>query len=84
MLDVIRYYSRKNCMLCEEGLLTVRIVQEDVPFQLEIVDIELDEQLHEKYMLMIPMVELNGEIVQYGQIDYPTLLDALLDVNVTV
>ena len=78
LLDLIRYYSRKNCALCEKGLQIVRIVQEDVPFQLEIVDIESDQALHEKFMLMIPVVEMNGEIVQYGQIDYPTLLDALL------
>lgn len=83
MLDVIRFYSRKNCTLCEEGLETVRIVQEDVPFQLEVVDIESDEQLHERFMLMIPVVEMNGEIVQYGQIDYPTLVNALLEVSAT-
>ena len=78
MLDVIRYYSRKNCTLCEEGLLTVRILQEDVPFNLEVIDIESDDALHEKFMLMIPVVEMNGEVLQYGRIDYPTLLDALL------
>ena len=78
LLDLIRYYSRKNCALCEEGLLTVRIVQEDVPFNLEVIDIESDDALHEKFMLMIPVVEMNGEVLQYGRIDYPTLLDALL------
>lgn len=78
LLDLIRYYSRKNCTLCEDGLRTIQIVQEDVPFQLEVVDIESDEKLHEKFMLMIPVVEMNGKIVQYGQIDYSTIIEALL------
>lgn len=77
-MDQIRYYARKNCALCDEGLHTLKLVQEDVQFHLEIIDIEKNEELHEKFMLMIPVVEINGEIVQYGQIDYPTILDALM------
>ena len=47
-------------------------------FEINEVNIEEDEELHEKYMLMIPVVEFEGEIIQYGQVDYATILDALL------
>lgn len=74
----VKYYSRANCELCVEGLRTLKFVQEDVPFNIEIIDIEEDDDSHEKYMLMIPVVEKDGKILQYGQLDYATLAEALL------
>ena len=71
------FYSRLGCSLCEEGFLTLKLVQEDIPFKIEILNIEDDEALHEKYMLMIPVVEKDGNVIQYGQLDYVTLLEAL-------
>ena len=57
----------------------MKLVQEDIPFQLEVIDIETDETLHEKFMLMIPVVEIDNEIVQYGQIEYPIVFEALMN-----
>lgn len=74
---IVKFYSRPNCELCIEGLHTLKIVQEDIPFTIEQYNIEEDDALHEKYMLMIPVVEKDGSIIQYGQLDYVTLLDAL-------
>ncbi|MGM9944457.1 MAG: glutaredoxin family protein [Lysinibacillus sp.] len=71
------FYSRPSCSLCEEGFLTLKLVQEEIPFKIEILNIEDDEALHEKYMLMIPVVEKDGNVIQYGQLDYVTLLEAL-------
>lgn len=73
----VKFYSRPNCELCIEGLQTLKIVQEDLSFTIEQYNIEDDDGLHEKYMLMIPVVERNGEVIQYGQIDYVTLYEAL-------
>lgn len=75
----IIYYSRPNCSLCDEGLTLLKLVQEDYPFDMEIVNIEEDDILHEKYMLMIPVVEKDGKIVQFGALDYITLLEAFDD-----
>lgn len=73
----INFYSRPNCLLCEEGLITLKLVQEDMDFELEVINIEENEQLHEKYMLMIPVVEKDNEIIQYGNLDYVNLYEAL-------
>ena len=72
---LVKFYSRPNCSLCEEGLVTLKLVQEDIPFHIELINIEESEQLHEKYMLMIPVVENDGEVIQYGILDYATLLE---------
>ncbi|EON74245.1 glutaredoxin family protein [Lysinibacillus sphaericus] len=74
----VKFFSRSNCELCEVGLRTLKLVQEDIAFAIEIIDIEADEVIHEKYMLMIPVVEKDGHILQYGNLDYATLAAALV------
>lgn len=73
----IKYYSRANCELCVEGLRTLKLVQDDIAFEIEIIDIEENDAINEKYMLMIPVVEKEGKILQYGNLDYATLVEAL-------
>lgn len=73
----VTFYSRPNCSLCKDGLMVLKMVQEDLGFDIKIINIEEDEQIHEKYMLMIPVVEKDGEIVQYGNLDYVTLFELL-------
>lgn len=73
----IIYYGRPNCELCEEGIRTLNLVREDIPFEIAEVNIEEDDAIHEKYMLMIPVVEKDGQIIQYGTLDYATLLEGI-------
>lgn len=73
----IYFYSKPDCPLCDEGLSVLKLVQEDVEFDFEIINIEDDDKIHEKYMLMIPVVERDGKVLQYGNLDYVTLLEAL-------
>ena len=74
---LVKFYSRPNCSLCVEGLTTLKLVQEDIPFTIEVINIEESEQLHEKFMLMIPVVEKDDEVIQYGVLDYPKLFEKL-------
>ncbi|CEG23438.1 hypothetical protein BN1080_02415 [Planococcus massiliensis] len=74
---MLTLYTRSNCELCEEAKLMLELVKEDFPLEYQEVDIESDEQLHEKYMLMIPVIEREGEILIYGRIGYVELLEAL-------
>lgn len=76
---LVKFYSRPNCSLCEDGLVTLKLVQEDIPFQIEVINIEESDLLHQKYMLLIPVIEKNGEVIQSGIIDYVTLLDGLTE-----
>lgn len=74
----INFYTRPGCHLCDEARLMLKLVREDVAFDINEVNIEEDDALNEKYMLMIPVIEFKDEIIQYGQVDYATILDALL------
>lgn len=74
---MITLYTRRNCQLCDEAKMMLQLVQEDFPLEYEEVDIESDDHLHEKYMLMIPVIEKDREIKIYGKIGYVELLEAL-------
>ncbi len=74
---MITLFTRANCPLCDEAKLMLKLVQEDFEIDWTEVDIESDEVLHEKYMLMIPVIERNGKPVIFGNIGYIELLEAL-------
>jgi len=74
---MLTLYTRPNCPLCEEAKLMLNLVQEDFPLEYKEVNIEEDDLVHEKYMLMIPVLEQEGKILLYGNIGYADLLEAL-------
>lgn len=70
-------YTRANCPLCDEAKLMIQMVNEDFPLPYKEIDIESNDELHEKYMLMIPVLEKDNEVLLYGNIGYVDLLEAL-------
>jgi hypothetical protein len=55
----------------------LQLVSDDVKLQIDEVNIEDDDRIHEKYMIRIPVIERDGLVIQEGRIDYLTLLEAL-------
>ncbi|WP_227397204.1 glutaredoxin family protein [Jeotgalibacillus aurantiacus] len=70
---IVHFYTRPNCGLCEEARLMLELVQEDVHFDIEERNIDTSDEWTEKYGLMIPVIAVDDEIVQAGQIDYMTI-----------
>jgi glutathione S-transferase len=57
-------YGRPDCHLCDEARAGLRkLIAEGVPFELEEVNIEADEELHARFLERIPVIELDGEII---------------------
>jgi glutaredoxin-like protein DUF836 len=54
-------YHAQGCHLCEVALEVVLDVQEEEPFELELVDIGGDPELEAAYRASIPVVEIDGE-----------------------
>ncbi|MBD7985708.1 glutaredoxin family protein [Sporosarcina sp. Sa2YVA2] len=71
----VNFYSRKNCQLCEEAEAMLKLVQEDYPLTWSTIDIESDDEIHEKYMLMIPVIEMNGKVLAYGNVGYMDIIE---------
>lgn len=76
-MEKIVFYTRKKCPLCDKAKNVLMEIQNEYPFELEEVDIEESDNLTEKYGLMIPVVEIAGEAVQYGHIDRMLIINRL-------
>ena len=73
----IKFYTRPNCELCDEAERMLRLVAEDHSLEWETINIEEDDQIHEKYMLMIPVIEREGQVLAYGKIGYIDVLELI-------
>lgn len=65
----IIFYTRKKCELCQDAKLLLEILQNEYDFTIIEREIDENDEWTEKYGLMIPVIEYNGEVIQYGQID---------------
>lgn len=78
------YIRSKQCPLCEEAKQILFDVQLQFPIEWVEIDIYSDDELIEKYGLMIPVVEIAGETVQYGRIDKKALIQHILRLQLSV
>ncbi|OMP68249.1 glutaredoxin family protein [Domibacillus epiphyticus] len=73
----VYFYTRPNCHLCEEAKIVMDMVKEEIDMMLQERNIDGCDEWTERYGLMIPVVEYNGEILQYGHIDYVSVFTKL-------
>jgi len=66
-------YGREDCHLCQDMVLALREIQGNQPFSLEIVDIERDAQLEEKYGHLVPVLAAGGEEICHYFLDHVAL-----------
>lgn len=81
---IVKLYTRNRCPLCERAKAIILELKEKWNFQYIEVDIYESDQLIEKYGLMIPVVEIDGEEVQFGQIDKKFINEALTRKNLSI
>ena len=56
----VTVYHAAGCHLCERALELVGRVHEELPFELEQIDITGDPQLEQRYREWLPVVEIDG------------------------
>lgn len=66
---VVTFYTREKCHLCETAKQAITDLQAEFHFTLKEFDIDSDDHLTELYGIMIPVVVIDGEEVQYGRVD---------------
>lgn len=57
----LRVFIRHGCHLCDEALERIAELDPADVLGLEVVDIEQDDDLHLRYLELIPVIELDGE-----------------------
>jgi glutaredoxin len=66
-------YSRDKCPLCDKAKLVLEEVKVESGIGYKEIDIHTDDDLLERFGLMIPVVEWKDEIVQFGNVDKSAL-----------
>jgi len=56
----IRLYTRRDCCLCEEMKGVVRDVAEEIPLEVEEVDVDSGPDLREKFGDEVPVLFIDG------------------------
>lgn len=77
----VKFYTRNRCHLCEMAKEILLDIKAEYSFDYKEYDIDESDELTEKYGLMIPVVEVNGEMVQYGHINKIDLIETLTEKN---
>lgn len=56
-------YSKKDCHLCDIAKETLLEIRKEYPFTLTEIDIEKDKTAFERYKYLIPVIEIDGQII---------------------
>ena len=66
-MSKIVIFMRPGCHLCEEAEAVVRPLAAAAGREVELIDIEQDDALHKKYLVLIPVIESEG--VELARLD---------------
>jgi glutaredoxin len=62
-------YSRVNCHLCQEAEKNAREVMVEIPFELQVIYIDGDQELERLYGEEVPVTFINGSKHDYFKVD---------------
>ncbi|PFE02416.1 NrdH-redoxin [Bacillus cereus] len=68
-------YTKTDCGLCVKAKQVLKEVQKVYSFKIEEIDIYEDDELLEKYQIMIPVVEIDGKQAEYGVIHKDVIIN---------
>jgi len=68
-----RLYTRRGCGLCAEAEEMLAALAPDI----EIVDVDADPFLKERFGQRVPVLERAGRVLMEGRFDEPALLELL-------
>jgi glutaredoxin len=81
MKRIVKLYMRQRCHLCEEAKDILEDLQHNWDFEIVEVDIDEDDRLVEEYGIIIPVIEIDGEVVQAGIIHKKSIIEAFTQKN---
>jgi glutaredoxin len=76
-LPKVTLYSKPICPLCDEAKVVLEQARKQIPFHLEVVDIESDREYFEAYKWEIPVVHVDGRMAFKHRLDLPKVLTRL-------
>jgi len=74
---IVTLYGRPGCHLCDAAQAAIEALKPRLTFDLSVVNIELDGDLHRRYLFEIPVVVLDGEEIARAPISDRALQDEI-------
>ncbi len=75
--EVLIVYYREGCHLCEQVVASLFQLQEELGYEIEQIDIDMDPDLRKKYDVDVPVVTYQDEVIFYHFFDETQLRKAL-------
>ena len=66
---VLIVYYRDGCHLCEQVVVSLSELQNELGYEIKQIDIDADPELRKKYNVDVPVVTYQGEVVFYHFFD---------------
>ena len=66
---MVTVYSLQGCHLCESAVKTLRNMQVELDFSIEIIDIDGNPELVKLYGNEVPVIHINGEHHDFYNVD---------------
>jgi len=76
-IAVLTLFTRYNCSLCDDMLYTLREFAVDLNFSIQLIDIDTDPRLVERYNDLVPVLKIGSEDICHHFLDRQALLQAL-------
>ncbi len=73
----LTFFTKKNCGLCNEAKEILESLRLEHEIEVTEIDIYSYDELLEKYQLMIPVIQINGQTIAYGKIHKNDILNAI-------
>lgn len=76
-MATVTIYSKKECHLCDIAKEELEALRCDFEFSINEVDIEKDKIAFEKYKYLIPVIEVDGDIISTYKVNKNKLTELL-------
>jgi len=68
-MNVVTIYSRLGCHLCEDAEATLISLQDELSFDIEVIDIDKDPELVRLYSDQVPVIHIDGSHHDFYKVD---------------
>jgi len=65
----VQIYSRHGCHLCEDALLTLKLLQNELNFEIEEIFIDGDPDLEKKFGDQVPVIQIDHKQHDFYRVD---------------
>ncbi len=65
----VQIYSRHGCHLCDDALSTLENLQKELNFQIQVIYIDGDADLEQKYGELVPVIQIDHKQHDFFRVD---------------